>query len=115
VLGLLGPPPTTIQNGGFELGDLTSWVASGNVTVRNYIPAQQGTYFCAFNDAQRTPNGRISQTVSTTPGTLYTLTFYAGAEAYNQTATQKTNVTVTGSGTLASQSFSQSVTAGTTA
>jgi RHS repeat-associated protein len=97
---------------GFENGT-SPWTMSGNCGVDNYTSAHSGSYFFAFNNGQRTPNGVLSQVINTTSGTSYTLSFWHGAEAYNQTASQKINVSVKdGTTTLASQSFTDSVTAG---
>jgi RHS repeat-associated protein len=97
---------------GFENGT-SPWTMSGNCGVDNYTSAHSGSYFFAFNNGQRTPNGVLSQVINTTSGTSYTLSFWHGAEAYNQTASQKINISVKdGTTTLASQSFTDSVTAG---
>jgi hypothetical protein len=53
----------------------------------------------AFNAGQATPNGILSQSVTTTPGQTYTLSFNVGVLSYNANE-QRLQVTATGSGSL---------------
>ncbi|MHC1766869.1 MAG: immunoglobulin domain-containing protein [Verrucomicrobiia bacterium] len=92
-----------LVNGSFESG-LTGWTASGNVgafTGTFYGP-RDGSSVAAFNSGQSTPNGVISQTISTTSGQSYTLIFDFGVLAYNFNE-QRIRVTVQGAGTLVNQ------------
>jgi hypothetical protein len=106
-----------VGNPGFEngLSNISPWTATGNCyTDQPSSNAHSGAYYFAFNAAQTAPNGVLSQVINTTLGTSYTLTFWQGILVWNQTASQKINVTVTGTGTLATQSYTMTATAGTT-
>jgi VCBS repeat-containing protein len=96
-------PPAALSNGGFESG-FTGWTQSGNLFIENAAPYSptEGSQLASFNGGNGTPNGAISQTFATTPGQSYTLAFDAGALAYN-TAQQKLQLALTGSGSLLSQ------------
>jgi uncharacterized repeat protein (TIGR03803 family) len=70
--------PSSILNGGFEAGTFTNWTSGGSFgsqsisTAANYRHA--GTY-----GAQLTASGALrflSQTLSTTPGAVYTISFW---------------------------------------
>lgn len=70
--------PRSILNGGFETGTFTNWASSGNFgsqsisTAANY--RHSGTY-----GAQLTASGSLrylSQTLSTTPGAVYSISFW---------------------------------------
>jgi glucose/arabinose dehydrogenase len=90
-------------NGSFE-SDFTGWTATGNVVAgpANGV-ATDGNKIVAFNGSDLAPDGVISQTFATTAGQTYTLTLDQGVLAYN-TNSQTLQVTVTGSGSLLSQS-----------
>jgi VCBS repeat-containing protein len=92
-----------LVNGSFE-SDYTGWTKTGNQEIRAGAPyvATDGNKLTAFNTGQSTPNGTLSQTFATTSGASYTLTFDAGAFAYN-TSPQSIRVTVTGSGNILNQ------------
>jgi|GEM_PF-1483323 len=95
--------PAGLVNGSFE-SNFTGWTVTGNVAIQSaspYLPTN-GTKLAAFNSGNTSPNGVLSQTFATVSGTTYTLTFDAGALAYN-TSTQRLQVNVTGSGSLLSQ------------
>jgi hypothetical protein len=49
---------------------------------------------CSFNEGQTTPNGVLSQTLATTPGTTYTLAFDVAVSGYQTTLQQRMQVTV---------------------
>jgi VCBS repeat-containing protein len=91
-------------NGSFESG-FQGWTTSGNQGVYStppYAPVD-GANLAAFNGGNLTPNGILFQSFPTLPGVSYTLTFHAGVLSYN-TNNQTVLVTVTGVGTLLSQS-----------
>lgn len=75
-----------VTNGGFETGDFTAWTLGGNSGFGIFVCAA-GTSFqgsvCTANSgidaATLGPpytTATLSQTIATTPGALYTLTFY---------------------------------------
>jgi len=99
--------PPILVNGSFE-ADLTGWTASGNVGIADptgapYVPTD-GSKIIAFNAGQSTPNGVLSQAFATVAGQTYSLAFDAGVIAYNKNP-QTLRVTVTGTGSLLSQTI----------
>jgi lysophospholipase L1-like esterase len=96
-----------LTNGSFESGNYTGWTASGNqgVVVGNAYPTTDGADVVVFNGGQSTPNGVLSQSITTTAGQKYVLRFDAGVVAYN-TNEQRLKVTVQGSGVLLSNTVS---------
>jgi hypothetical protein len=72
-----------VTNCSFETGDFTSWTVSGDTTFNgvcdvstcpgSFVP-QDGTYAAYFGPVG--DNSSISQTIATTPGDQYTLSFY---------------------------------------
>lgn len=94
-----------ITNGSFE-SNMTSWTGTGNHQVQSAAPYSptNGTRLLAFNQAQTTPNGLVTQSFPTVPGTTYQLAFDMGAFAYN-TSSQRLQVTVQGSSSLLSQTL----------
>jgi hypothetical protein len=95
-----------VTNGSFE-SDLTSWTATGNVDAF-ITPATDGVKVARFNTGQTTPNGTLSQTINTTVGTTYTLSFDIGAFSKLNKSTQTLYVTVRGIKTLINQSVQKS-------
>ncbi len=98
--------PVAFKNGSFESG-LADWTVSGNVQASTgtfYAPTD-GQRTAVFNAGQSTPNGVVSQTVTTTPGQAYTVSFDAGVLAYNASA-QLLRVTVQGNSTLVDSTLS---------
>jgi hypothetical protein len=69
-----------IQNGGFETGDFTGWTLSGSAggTGVGSGNAYSGNYAAAFGDSSP---ATITQTVSDTAGTSYTLSWWL--ESFN--------------------------------
>lgn len=105
-LTISAPGSTALTNGGFE-SDFSGWTTSGNVavgTTPTYL-ATEGSKLAFFNGANGTPNGTLSRAITTTPGQSYTLAFDVGVLSYNKSP-QTLGLTVTGSGTLLSQSIS---------
>ena len=105
-LSVIAPVVATLVNGSFESG-FTGWVTTGNQGIQSAAPyaASDGTKLVAFNGANQTPNGTISQAFTTTAGKSYTLTFDAGVLAFNS-ATQTLQVTVNGKATLLTRTIS---------
>jgi hypothetical protein len=101
---------TSFANGGFEQGYI-GWMSSGNqsvvVTNASYT-ASEGTRAVAFNTGGATPNGVLSQTFTTTPGSTYVLSFEAGAASFTNYSNQKMLVTVDGAANLLSKTVSLS-------
>ncbi len=69
-----------------------------------YSPSE-AKYLVAFNLGQSTPNGVVSQALTTEPGKSYTLTFDAGVLAYNWDE-QRLQVTAKGANTVLSRTLS---------
>ncbi len=113
-----GGGPNLVSNAGFENGsNVAPWTKTGNCWADNFSAPHSGNYYFAFNGGQTSPNGVVSQVINTTPGTSYTVKFWHGILVYNQTATQRINVTVknASNGILAGpQTFALTATAGTT-
>lgn len=92
--------PNVLVNGSFE-SNFSGWTTSGNVNIQSIAPyaATDGSKLVAFNGANQTPNGVLSQTFATVAGQPYTLTFDAGVLSYN-TSSQSMQVAVAGSSSL---------------
>jgi hypothetical protein len=74
-------PPTLVQNGGFETGTLTNWTQTGNVGSLSYSSVSQNSAFVHSGSygLQTGPSGSLSyfsQTVPTTSGQVYLLSFW---------------------------------------
>jgi hypothetical protein len=97
--------PGSLVNGSFEQ-DFTGWTSTGNIEIKSAAPyaARDGSKLIAFNAGNSTPNGVLTQTFPTATGQSYTLAFDAGVLSYN-TNPQKVLVTVTGGGSLLSQTI----------
>ena len=108
------PGVNSLTNGSFE-SDFIGWTTVGNVVIQNNAPyaPTDGTKLAAFNSGNTTPNGVLSQTFATTPGTSYTLAFDAGTLAFN-TSQQRLGVNVTGIGSLLAQTVTITGVANTT-
>ena len=105
------PTPTPASgniliNGGFE-SNYTGWTATGNQNIytSSFAPTTEGVQGVQFNGAQKTPNGVLTQTFNTVPGTIYTVSFDLGVYSWQNTAQQTARVSVTGNGSLFSQDF----------
>ncbi|MGD9418724.1 MAG: Ig-like domain-containing protein [Verrucomicrobiota bacterium JB025] len=94
----------TMTNGSFE-NTLDGWTTSGNLVVFDsatpYL-ASDGSRLMVFNNGQTTPNGVITQTVATTPGQSYTVSFDVAAIG-KPGAQQRIRLDVTGTGLLVSE------------
>jgi lysophospholipase L1-like esterase len=97
--------PGSFVNGSFEQG-FTGWTVTGHIYIESGSPfvATDGTSLAGFNGGNNPPNGVLSQSFNTTPGTSYTLAFDAGVMAFN-TNPQSMRVAVTGTGSLLSQTI----------
>ncbi|MES2657777.1 MAG: Ig-like domain-containing protein [Verrucomicrobiota bacterium] len=94
-----------LVNGSFESG-FTGWTTTGNQNIQSawpYAPTD-GTKLVGFNGANTTPNAVLSQSFATVAGQTYVLAFDVGVLAYN-TNSQSIQLTVTGTGSLVSQSI----------
>lgn len=82
-----------IANGDFETGSFSGWTATGLVAVQatpyfGFNHGEYGSYFAVFNaGTNATPNGVLSQTISTVAGTNYVLVFDYGAGGSGQSMT----------------------------
>jgi len=73
-------------NCGFEEGDFTGWTTSANssysyvyyTAVYDYAGPNSGGYFALLSPGYR--DGTLSQTLSTSAGTEYTIAFYFASE-----------------------------------
>jgi len=67
-----------ISNGSFESGDFTSWTLTGNASVENTVPTEQGSYACVLNPGSSLPNAILGQQFSVNAGQPYELIFSYG-------------------------------------
>ncbi len=95
-------PPGILVNPSFE-SDFTGWTTAGNQSIEFY-PTTDGIKMVAFNGQNKTPNGVLSQSFTTTAGTSYTLHFDAGVFSYTIDP-QILQVSVSGASSLLSQSI----------
>jgi subtilisin family serine protease len=88
----------SFANGSFEQGH-NFWTTQGNLTYSppGVISGTDGSRCTVFNNAQRPPNGVITQSFVTVVGETYTLTFKVGVLAYN-TLQQRLRVNVESAG-----------------
>ena len=113
-----------LTNPSFEDG-ITSWSFTGNDGVTPYATYNQfggtgntgaftatfGNQFAAFNGGNTAPNGVVSQTFATTPGTSYLVTFYYGDFSISGANTQSiTASAISGATTLGSVTVTDSPT-----
>jgi hypothetical protein len=96
-----------LANYSFESG-LTSWTASGGsgtVATDSTLAATHGTTLAKFNGGQTANTGVLSQSLATTSGTSYLVTFDMGVLGYNTNA-QTLELSAVGTGTLNTDSYS---------
>jgi hypothetical protein len=67
-----------VVNGGFETGDFSNWnyTSADGFSFVGAGFAHGGTYAAFFGDLQGDGGGSISQSLATTAGTVYTLSFW---------------------------------------
>lgn len=92
---------SSLQNGGFELGQ-NAWKMSGNANALPRDNSAEGRNQLEFNGGDLTPNGSATQRFPTTPGVSYTLTYDVGVLSFN-IGSQKVQTKLTGNGELASE------------
>lgn len=65
-----------IVNGGFETGDFTGWLHTGNLGFTNVVttPVHSGHFAAALGPVGS--DGFLSQTLATVPGKTYKVTFF---------------------------------------
>ena len=71
-----------IANGSFETGDFSGWTTGGNFEASSvtfggfydYSGAQDGTWYAVLGPVGS--DGTLSQTLATTPGSVYTVSFW---------------------------------------
>jgi hypothetical protein len=98
------PKSLGFTNGSFENG-VADWSSSGNFTLvatSSRYPATDGGKLLSFNGGQTTPNATLSQSLSTTAGKTYIVTFDLGAFGFNKNE-QRLSVTAQGSKTVLSK------------
>ncbi len=72
-----------IANGNFETGNIAGWTATGNLGVAptpffGISDPAYGSYALDFNGGNTTPNGVLSQTITTSAGQAYNFSFNYG-------------------------------------
>ncbi len=75
-----------LANGSFETGD-AGWTASGNLIVQSDAEgaATDGVSWVVFNGGDSDPDGELTQSFPTVPGSSYTVAFDAGTlSSYNR-------------------------------
>jgi len=80
-----------IANGGFETGDFSGWTVSSSDVYSHvatgasdgYHPHASGNNFAALGDFSG--SGALSQTVATSSGQLYTLTYFLASKGDHDT------------------------------
>ncbi|HZS81323.1 MAG TPA: PEP-CTERM sorting domain-containing protein [Stellaceae bacterium] len=63
-----------VANGDFETGDFTGWTVSPSANILITPVAIAGNFSASLGDVSASP-GSLSQTLTTTPGTLYAISF----------------------------------------
>ena len=99
--------PDIVDNGGFETGDFTGWILSGNPIpgVVDMSSPHSGNY--AANLFAAGSLGYMEQFLSTTPGTLYNLTYFLQSDggAPNEFLAQLDGTTLIDQTNIQSQNY----------
>jgi hypothetical protein len=82
-----------LVNGSFEYR-YSGWSGTGNQWIVSNSSATNGSYIVQFNEGQRPPNGVLSQTFPTIPGTTYWVAFDVGVLAFQSTAEMRLQLNV---------------------
>lgn len=98
-----------VVNGGFETGDFTGWILSGNpipgaVDISN---PHSGNY--AADLSAQSSLGYLEQFLATTPGTLYNLTYFLASDGGtpNEFSAQLNGTTLIDRMNIPSQTYTQ--------
>ena len=110
-----------VTNGSFETGSFSGWTVGGNSAPLSYGPqlfvdntAESGTYAAAFGSVGS--DGTLSQTIATTAGKSYTLSFWlqngaSGTNDFKALWNGKTLLSLTNSAQFGYKQYTYSVTA----
>jgi hypothetical protein len=80
-----------ITNPGFETGDFTGWTAdsigTGVIVANSEISPHSGNYHAFLNPSRSNTGTFINQNITTTIGTVYTVSFWAATPSLNVNGT----------------------------
>ncbi|WP_174274294.1 PEPxxWA-CTERM sorting domain-containing protein [Sphingomonas bacterium] len=115
LVGVSAADAAPLINGNFETGSLSGWTATGHVATA-HIPyfglndPGYSSYVAIFNSGDSTPNGVLSQTVSTLAGVTYAFSFDYGVTSGGSQSIVASVIDALGQTQLASQMFSSTST-----
>jgi hypothetical protein len=121
VSGSAGNGTNLVTNGSFETDSLSGWTVGGNSAVVSAGPqlfvdakSESGTYAAAFGSMGS--DGTLSQTIATTAGKTYTLSFWlqneaAGADDFKATWNGQTLLSLTNAAKSGYTQYTYTVTA----
>src|SRR3954447_18366302 len=98
-----------VYNGGFEIGDFTGWILSGNPIPGTVDSSQPHSGSYAANLFAAGSFGYIVQLLATTPGTLYNLTYFLASDGGtpNEFLAQLNGTTLIDQTNIPSQNYAQ--------